>query len=440
MYAVSPITDRRGQHCHGQDNMVPLAQIYSPGSHVYEAATLMRPPPNQVPCSSSMMHWGNVPSSLLKAVNSQPTSKPIGSFDPSHHHPSIIAGHHTLVHPLHYVPQNGGHNCPKKSKQHKMVDLNNLALRGQQPLPLHQYPSNLPLPLHSSTLMPGKLAKSMYDVTKSPEDITPTNSIPIDSFYKVSPHFDGNLIATTCLSTLPSVSNQNEYSTTADALNHPQSSHLNFNHPHYQNPDEAPTGVSDTSSSSHPSSGGTDGLMVTESSSLDSSGTTSSTVPPLSNPLSSQRKDLPPLPSRVDRYRIYSHGHNDSNASYRSQTARRPCNNNYANSDTKSSEKKNHQKNFKSFDDLQAIGGAADSTRHPPAPADQDTANNVANNNYNDNPLLAEARQQNAQEEYNLRPRNNNNSAALMVPLNGRHFEEDSEESDLYDHCNETWL
>ena len=459
------------------DNMVPLAQIYTPGSHLYEAATLIRPNSNNinnngVGSTASMVHWGNVPSNLVRAVNSQQTHKPHENYDLRH--PMMIPIHNTVIHPK-YIGQNdptSHHNCSGQQRNAagenriQNIDLNhyNLAVpRHHQSQYYHQHPpSHLPLPLQSSTLIPSKLVKSMYDVTRSPEDLTPTNSVPIDSIYNVSPQSDVGLIATTCLSTVSSIPNQNEYSSTLDALN--------FNHQQsvYHHPDDSlhlTAGVSDTSSSSHPSTG-TEGSTVIESSSMDSSGTTSSTVPLTnsynnssssgSSNASSHRKDLPPLPSRADRYRIYAHTNDPSNISSgggRFNTCRRPFSNS---NNSQNNNLINDSRNVKSFDDLQNINNS-ESNSTVNGDSSQVEASNVVNNNNisNGNCIPSSSmcespkyQQPQQQQQFLQNMPNQSSSSSCSVrrpprsqeplPPNSRNSEGVEDEEALYDSCSDT--
>lgn len=231
----------------------------------------------------------------------------------------------------------------------------------------------------------------MYDVARSPEDLTPTNSIPIDSIYNINPHSGVDLIATTCLSTVSSIPNQNDYSLTLDAINLNNASSQS-NHRHPEDAGHA-TAFSDTSSSSHPSSVN-EGVTVTESSSLDSSGTTSSTIP-LTKSMGSQRRDLPPLPSRADRYRIYAHN-NDANGSGRFGSCRRPTNNknldnNNIGNGTVGLDDSSIPRNGKSCDNLDNINPVENPRllqqhhfggKFPDATTPAMEESNVANNNY----------------------------------------------------------
>ena len=299
VYPVNPSLDQQKQ----VNNMVPLARMYSPGSHLYESATLIRPNANIMVPNCSMFHWGNVPSSFAQPGNSHHAMTPGNTPYDSHQFASMIPMHSTMVHPLQYYPAQtlqGGHSCLAQHPQLHIMGMN------QYPVPMtsvhhphiHQCqpPTHLPLPLHSSTLMPsGRSDKTLHDGI-SCDDLTPTNSMSINSVYNTSPRPENDLVATTCLSTVSVMPGENEYSTTLDSVN------LNSHNLIGNFPQEFMQigAISDTSSSSHPSTA-SECVMVTESS-LDSSGTSSSI-----NPLCVNHKpDLPPLPSRADRYRIYA--------------------------------------------------------------------------------------------------------------------------------------
>ncbi|KAF2360972.1 hypothetical protein FHG87_008272 [Trinorchestia longiramus] len=446
VYAINPGLDNQrhkpASNKHS-DNMVPLAQIYSPGNHLYEAATLLRPNGDPKVPNCSMVHWGNVPAPYVDAPYLGKAVKQSNKHD----NRNIPFVHNTMAHPLEYGAKNitAHHGCPmfQHSPQHGPDgrQYHPLMMHSHQPhihqLPpeYYQHPNHLPSPLHSSTLIPNaKLAKSMYDVTRSPEDLTPTNSVPVNSIYNVNPHSDLDLVATTCLSTVSSVPNENEYHTTLDAYN------LNIlPGQRHRIPDDSlqGMGVSDSSGSSHPSSSN-DGVIVTESSSLDSSGTSSSTLP-LSTPLSNQRRDLPPLPSRADRYRIYAQN-NDSSFANRSNTCRRSGNNNCTDSSVTDG-----SRNFKSCDDLQNVP-SVDNSRSQIRPSGFGRVDdqNVANNNLAyDGVLQDDFSDQQEPELVRSSRQGFLKSSSRKSPKKGRrgHVKEVAEEHEddvLYDQCSDT--
>ncbi|XP_047736150.1 uncharacterized protein LOC108680113 isoform X2 [Hyalella azteca] len=439
------------------DNMVPLAQIYSPGSHLYEAATLIRPSGDHTASNCSMVHWGNVPAPYVDAPY---LAKPTKHSNNKRDNKNVPFVHNTMAHPLEYGAKNVAvhHGCPMRqySPQHGpgVIQFHPLMVHAHQ-THVHEFPqqyylqhsNHLPLPLNSSTLMPNaKLAKSMYDMARS-KDITPTNSDPIDSLYNTSPHSDLDLIATTCFSTQASLPNQNEYQTALDAYN------LNvLPGQRHRLPEDSlhGMGVSDSSGSSHPSSSN-DGAAVTESSSLNSSGTSSSTLP-LSTPLNNtMRRDLPPLPSRADRYRIYAQN-NEAGFANRSNTCRRSANNNSGDSTASDS-----SRNFKSCDDLKNVS-TVDNSRVSLRQNGNECGRrgmddpNVANNNLvSDGAVQIDASDNCSLDEMEpeivrssragfLKSSNNSRKSTPKKKRRG-HVDEVSEEYEedvLYDHCGDT--
>lgn len=447
------------------NNMVPLAQVYSPGSHLYEAATLIRSNVNIVP-NCSMVHWGNVPAPLVQAVNSHQALNPNSQYDPRQLS-SMIPMHNTMVHPMQYYSQNGhgghknghsGHTC---TAQHSPMHTMSMSNHQQYPAGvthlhhphIHQYqhPTHLPLPLLSSTLMPNtRLNKQAYNGFRSPEDLTPTNSIPIDSIYNVSPHSENNLIATTCLSTVSSIPGEHEYSTTLDAIN--LNNHAVLGHPHHPVEVTPVGGVSDTSSSSHPSNN-SEITTVTESSSFDSSGTASSTLP-LTNSLNNHRPDLPALPSRADRYRIYSRKNELCN---KSSTCKRPNSNNNNNNGVATSTNESNSTNSvsatstKSCDNLHNLG-PIDNARLALVQnqVQLDTANTFNNNinhngniyPYNGNPVRGAGNNEeelfcppSPPKEFASRNFSRRSTSKIVPKVN---VQEHDEEESIYDNCSDT--